>query len=398
MLQSICAASLLDVVSGHGQLTLPTSRSGSNLNSAGGCPNLGSSTGADYCAYNIDGVTIPGDYTIPDDSPLITMGNDAPSLRRNPWRAPGTTSMEDQYGNYPCGKFQGKDARFFSPTERTVHQSGGTIEVGWAINANHGGGSSVRLCPSNSDLTEECFEQTVLKATSDVSWIQEGSDTSSRREIPALRTTEGTYPSGSEWTRNPIPDRDYYFDGPLGYSGHGPFSWNLIDEYYLPQLPSGDYTLSWRWDCEGSQQVWANCADITIVGGGPTPAPTPVPSVPTPEPTPVPTPSDSCDMGEAFRTECGFYGSTESSCQSNGCCWKPASEGSNTPWCYAPASVAPAPSPAGGCYMAESERRDCGGYGSTETSCEADGCCWKPAGQGSATPWCFQPASMDMVI
>merc|ERR1711957_979979 len=100
-----------------------------------------------------------------------------------------------------------------------------------------------------------------------------GSDTSSRRQIPAIRTTEGTHPAGSEWTRNPIPDRDYYFSGPLGLSGHGPFSWNIIDEYRLPELADGDYTLSWRWDCEGSQQVWANCADITIIGGSPAPPP-----------------------------------------------------------------------------------------------------------------------------
>jgi hypothetical protein len=30
-------------------------------------------------------------------------------------------------------------------------------------------------------------------------------------------------------------------------------------------LPAGEYVLSWRWDVEQSPQVWANCADITIV-------------------------------------------------------------------------------------------------------------------------------------
>lgn len=29
-------------------------------------------------------------------------------------------------------------------------------------------------------------------------------------------------------------------------------------------LPSGDYLLSWRWDCEQSAQVWQNCADVRI--------------------------------------------------------------------------------------------------------------------------------------
>jgi len=288
----------------------------------------------------LDGVSIPGKFTIPDDSPLITMGGDAPNLRKNPWRAPGTTSLEDQWGNYPCGKFEGKDARFFTPTERTVYQSGGTIEIGWAINANHGGGTSVRLCRSDTDLTEECFQQTVLKATGDVSWIQEGSDTSSRREIPAIRTTEGTHPAGSQWTRNPIPDRDYYFPAPLGLSGHGPFSWNIIDEYRLPELADGDYTLSWRWDCEGSQQVWANCADITIIGGSPAPPPAPTPPAkPTPAPMPTPAPTDKCEIDESLRGDCGFVGSNQQSCEADGCCWKPAGEGSNTPWCYHPAQA-----------------------------------------------------------
>jgi len=339
MVRLVCLAAALDLAAGHGQMTLPTSRSGSSLESAGGCPNMGSSNGHDYCAWNLDGVTHSGDYTIADDSPLATMGDDSSHLRNNPWRAPGMTSLEDQWGNYPCGKFEGKDARFFPPTERTVYQSGGTIEVAWAINANHGGGSSWRLCRSDTDLTEECFQQNVLKATSDKSWIQEGSDKSSRREFTATRTTEGTYPSGSEWTKNPIPDRDYYFDGPLGYTGHGPHSFNLVDEYQLPNLPSGDYTLSWRWDCEGSQQVWANCADITIQGGGPSPAPAPTPTPtpppqPVPVPSPVPPPSDNCDIDEPFRSECGFYGSQQSDCEAGGCCWKPAGEGSNTPWCF----------------------------------------------------------------
>ena len=30
-------------------------------------------------------------------------------------------------------------------------------------------------------------------------------------------------------------------------------------------LASGEYVLGWRWDCELTAQVWAACADITIV-------------------------------------------------------------------------------------------------------------------------------------
>jgi len=263
VMRPVTLAAAVELAAGHGQLTHPASRSGSNLQSAGGCPHMGSSDGKDYCAWNLDGVTHPGARTLPDN--MITSGGD--SSESNPWFAPGTTSMKDQWGEYPCGKIAGKDGRSYPPTERLQIQAGGTLEVAWAINANHGGGYSVRLCPSNSDLSEECFQRTVLRATSNVSWIQDGSDKGSRREIPALRTSVGTHPVGSEWTRNPIPDRQEFFTPPLGLYGHGPFPWNIVDKYAVPQLANGDYTLSWRWDCEETQQVWANCADITIQGG-----------------------------------------------------------------------------------------------------------------------------------
>ena len=30
-------------------------------------------------------------------------------------------------------------------------------------------------------------------------------------------------------------------------------------------LAPGDYVLQWRWDCEESDQIWASCADVTVV-------------------------------------------------------------------------------------------------------------------------------------
>lgn len=40
----------------------------------------------------------------------------------------------------------------------------------------------------------------------------------------------------------------------------------IVDRVVVPQdLPAGDYVLGWRWDCEESTQVWAACADITVV-------------------------------------------------------------------------------------------------------------------------------------
>merc|ERR1711998_723263 len=238
------------------------------------------------------------------------------------------------------GKIEGKDGRTYPTTDRTVVSAGGVIEVGWALNANHGGGTSVRLCPSNSDLSEACFQQTVLTATRNISWIQEGSDKSSRREIPAVRSTVGTFPAGSEWTRNPIPDRDDSpISPPLGLIGHGPFSWNIIDEYTLPaDLPNGDYALSWRWDCEESPQIWANCADITVTGGGP-PSPSPPPTPTPPTPSPPPSPADRCNMPDSSKTDCGDSGTKQSDCEASGCCWQPAGEGSKTPWFFHPSDA-----------------------------------------------------------
>ena len=44
----------------------------------------------------------------------------------------------------------------------------------------------------------------------------------------------------------------------------GPFK--MVDRLKVPELiESGEYMLSWRWDCEETPQVWNSCADITIV-------------------------------------------------------------------------------------------------------------------------------------
>lgn len=39
--------------------------------------------------------------------------------------------------------------------------------------------------------------------------------------------------------------------------------------------------------------------------------------------------------------------------------------------------------------IADPDKVDCGIVGSTQSTCEAKGCCWKPAAAGSSAPWCF---------
>lgn len=41
------------------------------------------------------------------------------------------------------------------------------------------------------------------------------------------------------------------------------------------------------------------------------------------------------------------------------------------------------------CAVSDSAKVDCGYAGIDQGGCEAKGCCWSPAGQNSATPWCF---------
>mmetsp|Transcript_22066 Transcript_22066/g.57571 ORF Transcript_22066/g.57571 Transcript_22066/m.57571 type:complete len:416 (-) Transcript_22066:248-1495(-) len=127
--------------------------------------------------------------------------------------------------------------------------------------------------------------------------------------------SEGTFPTGSQWKRDPIPGCylcDAYktcgapipapkegqpqtqweaqvqcyascdgttatgscplgttqFPEPLpGISGFGKviWPWSIADTVRVPtNIEPGNYLLSWRWDCEESTQVWQNCADITI--------------------------------------------------------------------------------------------------------------------------------------
>lgn len=69
---------------------------------------------------------------------------------------------------------------------------------------------------------------------------------------------------------------------------------SCCDKVKIPaDLKPGRYVLSWRWDCVETYQIWSNCADIDITGGGPAPSPTPSPE-PAPEPTPEPMP-EQCE-------------------------------------------------------------------------------------------------------
>lgn len=97
--------------------------------------------------------------------------------------------------------------------------------------------------------------------------------------------TDGTLPEGSTWQMNPIPTTrggpslgkvGYVFPPPC-YDPTPPRSlsqgictgeWinniTMYDQLRVPSVAPGEYVLGFRWDCEGSAQVWQACADITI--------------------------------------------------------------------------------------------------------------------------------------
>lgn len=57
------------------------------------------------------------------------------------------------------------------------------------------------------------------------------------------------------------------WDGGAG-SGYlaqfGDFEFTMMDKLKVPDVPPGDYSVSWRWDCEETPQVWNSCSDIII--------------------------------------------------------------------------------------------------------------------------------------
>jgi len=230
---------------------------------------------------------------------------------KTPWMKPGSADL-DSFGRSPCGwlrKADGSsytsngDARKLAPfpdAPTTEWFKGSVVDVSWAISANHGGGYAYRLCkkPADGDmtkLTEACFQQGHLDFVGDKSWVEYRDGT--RIEIPAKRTNEGTSPAGKKWTRNPIPGwkcasgsphsggfggiggnpsdcQEFNFHPPqpslagYGYSEHGQeksFKWAIVDKVQIPAGLNGDYVLSWRWDSEQTEQVWAHCADVKIV-------------------------------------------------------------------------------------------------------------------------------------
>jgi len=371
MVSAKICVSLVPFVNGHGNIVWPRAWWD------GGDVNMYSGHSGDNGAamWFVDNVVIPTTQTqtnaVSNTDPMrtyydINIHKIDPRYPNYPidiytnhaWRAPGTTQVDS-----PCGSYGGNPYGCWTDTTHTKHEecsddpgnvafgpdardyygnwtnipntrwkAGQQVEVAWQVVANHGGGYSYRLCPRSSELSEECFQAHVLDFVGDKQWFQFGYNRASRAmfgDVPAKRTTKGTHPKGSMWTRNPTPacqgpgsgnanergggnqfeypnaggtyscSPDSYkggswegkYSGPQfephgGYPGKyakygiytygfgnnqgqntgGPLLYSMVDLVQVPKnLKPGQYVLSQRYDCEQTLQVWNSCADITIL-------------------------------------------------------------------------------------------------------------------------------------
>merc|ERR1712166_1395789 len=146
----------------------------------------------------------------------------------SPWRAPGAAPVFDSCGmagghQPPQGGYggiyvntthaklgdRGTEVLPKAPSH-TSWAAGGTYEVSWTIEANHGGGYSYRLAPAAGPLNELSFAKIPLRfvGAQKLRWgggLAMGGD---EIEFNGTYTSTGTVPEGSMWARNPIPRND----------------------------------------------------------------------------------------------------------------------------------------------------------------------------------------------
>ncbi len=240
--------------------------------------------------------------------------------RGNPDFSPcGVSSGAVGYPLPPAtGTEQGVSGTSLPPlaANKTEWKRGSMQEVEWAIYANHGGGYSYRLCKidESGNITEAGCQENPLDFATDTTKIRYYDGSRDPFMINATTTSKGTFPEGSQWRKNPIPmcncdigvgcgkgkgsretkpyPNSYLkpgqepkicdtgimfpsswddgvgtgFDYSVGVYGFGAFMFTMTDTVKVPEtLESGQYVLSWRWDCEQTPQVWNSCADITVV-------------------------------------------------------------------------------------------------------------------------------------
>lgn len=198
----------------------------------------------------------------------------------------------------------------------TVWKRGDVARTRWQLTASHAGGYQYRLCPLGEALTEECFAKTPVPLAKPYKHLVVMPGTAADYEIDAVVVEEG---GGVGWTLHPMGAADshpcdwnpaatglhceyvncprcgapwYSADGacpcacgapdkggisgghfpelpqdlPYGNSIPNLAKSNTIEDRLLVphDLVPGDWVLQWRWDCEGTSQVWTTCSDLSI--------------------------------------------------------------------------------------------------------------------------------------
>lgn len=324
----LCLLAIVNQVNGHGHIVIPSStRHGGSIEKGGDCTNgacywftnnieiSGEPTLPGY-ARSVQLNVTGGDRDVYKTSPWRAPGS-AAVLGSGCGVAGGSPTYYANGGNPPPGIEQGMDGIKLPKMTPVEWKRGSVQEVAWSIAANHGGGYVWRLCKNEGEVNEQCFQNNILKFASNYSYLVY-SDGRKSEKFKMTTVSEGTYPKGSTWARGPVPacyicdayqkcgtplppvpgkvksdwdaqvncyamcdgagaskaagycpEGSPQFPEPIrGISGFGKivWDWGIADLVQVPEdLETGDYLLSWRWDCEESTQVWQNCADISIV-------------------------------------------------------------------------------------------------------------------------------------
>lgn len=158
-----------------------------------GCKTIEPTLPHEFRTYNIQNLSANGDWT-----------------RYHPWRAPGHSAVIDPCGiaggytkytggggETPPGAKQGTPgSQLAAGPSAATWKKGGVEEVGWMIDANHGGGYIFSVCPRSSPTTEKCFQANTLEYVGSTHTIR-FLDARPELEIPARDVNIGTLPSGS---------------------------------------------------------------------------------------------------------------------------------------------------------------------------------------------------------
>lgn len=100
---------------------------------------------------------------------------------------------------------------------------------------NHGGGYQYRLCPSHTNLTEECFRQTPVPFAGDSSLMLSNG---TKIQLKSNFVSNGTLPVGSTWQTVPIPTVYNFFQGTKDKRiDYNEFQFEPPCCEYFPRLP-----------------------------------------------------------------------------------------------------------------------------------------------------------------